>query len=378
MSCASSIVRAITHRCARLSVVALLSLQLSLLAGCSSGEKGATSGAAGGDGAPAAGDRYVLLMNGNSPFWDAVGVGLKKAGEDLKVNAVLETNDATPKGQIDKLRQFGTQSDIAGVALSATDAANPAIADEMRKLRKRGVAVITVDSDLDRNQFRDARAAFVGTDNLAGGRALGLTAKNLRPDGGGFVQFVGRTGAQNAIERMDGFVAGAGDKFEELDRMGDENDRSKARDNVRNAIRNHPDCNTLVGIWSYNAPAIVDVVKEMNNRDKMTVVVFDAEPLAIKEMGEGNVDAMVVQNPYEMGYQGIRLMKALKEDDKATVGALLPKLGEPDGDLYDTGLKVVVPDSGSPLKGDMFEAQTEFLPLSQFRAWLEKYGLTGS
>jgi ribose transport system substrate-binding protein len=322
--------------------------------------------------------RYVILMNGNSPFWDAVGHGLKKAATDLKVNAVLETNDGLPPGQIEKLRQFATQSDIAGVAISATDAANPAIADEMKKLRAKGVIVITVDSDVDRQKYRDARVAFVGTDNLAGGQALGVTAKHLRPEGGSFVQFVGRTGAHNAIERMDGFAQGAGEKFHELDRMGDETDRSRARENVRNAIRNHPDLNVLVGIWSYNAPAIVDIVKEMQNRDKMTVVAFDAEPLAIKEMGEGNVDAMVVQNPYEMGYQGVRLMKALKEDDKKTVSEMLPNLGQPDGDLYDTGLKVVVPDEGSPLKPEMFDAKTQFLKLGEFREWLNKFGLTGS
>lgn len=358
-------------RCARLvqSAVALVTLLavVASTAGCSSASSPASNE-----------PRYVVLMNGNSPFWDAVGHGLKKAGADLKVNAVLETNDATPKGQIDKLRQFTTQSDIAGVAISVTDAANPAIADELRKLRAKGVAVITLDSDLDRAQFGDARAAFVGTDNLAGGRALGITAKNLRPDGGAFVQFVGRTGAQNAIERMDGFVAGAGDKFKQLDRMGDENDRSKARDNVRNALRNHPDLNVLVGIWSYNAPAIADIVKEMNVRDKTTVVVFDAEPLAIEEMAAGNIDAMVVQNPYEMGYQGVRLMKALKADDKATIAELLPNLGQPGGDLYDTGLKVVVPNENSPLKPEMFEAKTQFLKLSEFREWLNKFGLTGS
>ncbi len=322
--------------------------------------------------------RYVVLMNGNSPFWDAVGHGLEKAGADLKVNAVLEHNDGLPEGQLAKLRQFATQSDIAALAISATDAANPAIADEMKKLRAKGVVVITVDSDLDRDRYRDARAAFVGTDNLMGGRALGITAKNLRPDGGAYVQFVGRTGAQNAIERMNGFTEGAGEAFKQLDRMGDETDRSRARENVRNAIRNHPDLNVLVGIWSYNAPAIVDIVKEMNLRDKMTVVAFDAEPLAITQMGEGNLDAMVVQNPYEMGYQGIRLMKALKENDQKTVAQLLPNLGQPDGDLYDTGLKVVVPDEGSPLKPEMFDAKTQFLKLSEFREWLNQFGLKGS
>ena len=40
-----------------------------------------------------------------------------------------------------------------------------------------------------------------------------------------------------------------------------------------------------VGIWSYNAPAIADVVDEKGSRDKYTIVVFDAEPeAAIKWM----------------------------------------------------------------------------------------------
>ena len=67
--------------------------------------------------------------------------------------------------------------------------------------------------------------------------------------------------------------------------MGDDFDRTKARDNVRNALRNFPDLKFLVGIWSYNAPAIVDVVKETGKRKQVTIVAFDAEPLAIEANG---------------------------------------------------------------------------------------------
>jgi ribose transport system substrate-binding protein len=327
--------------------------------------------------------RVIILNNGDSPFWDAARAGMDEAAKDLKLQeaglqAVFESNDATPAGQLEKLRQYSSQSDIAAVALSAIDGKNDAIAGQMRALRKKGVHVITVDSDIDRDNYRDARLAFIGTDNLAGGRELGKCAKGLRPDGGKYVTFVGRTGAQNAIERITGVAEGAGDKFKALDKMEDENDRTRARDNVRNAIRNHPDLNTLVGIWSYNAPAIADVVKETGRRKDFTVVVFDAEPLAIQQIGEGLIDAMVVQNPYQMGYQGVRLMKALAQKDQKTVHEMLPNQGKPDGDLIDTGLKVVVPDGGSPLKAEMFDKKTEFLKLGAFTKWLEKYRLTGS
>ena len=327
--------------------------------------------------------RIIILNNGDSPFWDACRAGLEEAESDLGLNkaglkAVFESNDATPQGQLDKLRQFGSQADIVAVGLSAVDGNNAAIADQLRELRNKGVHVITIDSDVDRDKFRDARFAFVGTDNFAGGRELGVCARGLRPAGGKYVTFVGRTGAQNAIERIGGFARGAGKKFESLDSMADENDRTRARENVRNAIANHPGLNTLVGIWSYNAPAIADVVKETKRRKDFTVVVFDAEPLAIQQIGDGLIDAMVVQNPYQMGYQGVRLLKALYEKDQATIDKMLPKHGKDEGDLYDTGLKVVVPDEGSPLKASLFDKKTEFLKLSDFKKWLEKYKLTGS
>jgi ribose transport system substrate-binding protein len=95
-------------------------------------------------------------------------------------------------------------------------------------------------------------------------------------------------------------------------------------------------------------------------------------------MADGMIDAMVVQNPYQMGYQGVRLMKALVEKDEKTIKEMLPNRDKPEGDIIDTGLKVVVPDEGSPLKPQMFNKSTEFLKLSDFRNWLQKYKLTGS
>ncbi len=87
---------------------------------------------------------------------------------------------------------------------------------------------------------------------------------------------------------------------------------------------------------------------------------------------------MVVQNPYEMGYQSVRLMKALHESDRKTVHEMLPHHGQPDGDLYDTGLKIVVPNGQSPLTRELFGAKTEFLTLDAFKQWLARYSLEGS
>jgi ribose transport system substrate-binding protein len=346
-----------------------------MLAGC--GDKSASS-----SGNSAGLKRIIFLNNTNSPFWDACRAGIKKAEQELKLadvglSADMDVNNGKPEGQIAKLRQYQTEPDIVAVAISPMVASNAAVAEELRKLRKKGVHVICVDNDVDREKFRDCREFYLGTDNIKGGRELGICAKELQPDGGKYVQFVGDLGAQNAMERMQGFSEAVGQKFTEVDRMADAAKRDKARENVRNAIRNNPDLAVLVGIWSYNAPAIVDVVKELEKPD-IKVVTFDAEELAIDAMEEGHIDAMVVQNPFQMGYQLVRVSKALLEKDDATIKELFPRRGETDGDLYETGLKVVVPNADSPLKKEMFNEKTEFLTLDKFKQWLEEYNLTSS
>ncbi len=358
--------------------VCLAALGAALLIGCNNASP--PSGAA----APSAkaSRRIIILINLPSPYWDAGRFGMEQAAEDFKLadaglSAEMESNDGTASGQVEKLRQFATQADIAGIAVSPIDATNAAIAEEMEKLRANGVEVIAVDNDVDRAKFRKARQFYIGTDNLAAGRELGVAAKALLPDGGEYVDFVGTTGAQNAVDRMNGIQQAAGDKFNEVDRMADQADRTKARENVRNSLQNHSGLKLLCGIYSYNAPAIVDVVREMNKRNQLKVLTFDAEEGAIDEMGQGQIDAMVVQDPYGMCYTSVKLLKALIGKDEATVKELYPHPEAADGDLLDTGIKVVAP-TGSPLKADLFGATTKFLSLDEFKQWLAKYKLKSS
>ena len=355
--------------------LAVLASMALLFAGCTGSDNGATK---------VSSKRIILLNNTDSPFWDAARAGIKKAQEDLKLaeagfSASMDSNDGTETGQIEKLRQYGTQSDIAAVIISPISSTNPAIADELKKLKAKGITIGCFDSDLDK-KFQEHREFYVGTNNIAGGKVLGTAAKMLKPDGAPYVQFVGVDSQQNAIERMDGFTSAVGESYTQKDRKLDDADRNRARDNVRDVIAKYPELSLLVGIWSYNAPAIVDVVKEKNVRDKFTIVTFDAEAIAIQQMAEGMIDAMVVQNPFAMGYESVRYAFAKAKGDQETLNAMFPNMGQPGGDILDTGLKGVAPE-GSPLKPEMFESfgkSVEFLNLPSFQEWLKKYDLTSS
>lgn len=332
--------------------------------------------------------RIVFLINTPDPYWTTLNAGLIEgaqqfdlAGAGLSVSQ--DSNNEDAKGQIEKLRQYGTQSDIVAVAISPIEVDNPSIVEEMRKLQKQGVKVITVDADVNREKFRDARSFYIGTDNITAGRALGtatkaiLESKNVTK--GGYVQFVGKTNNDNARARMDGVKEMLGDAYTEVDRMPDDGKDKKARTNVANALTNHPDLIALIGIWAYNAPAIAEIVTKEGVRDQVTVATFDAQKAAIEHMQKGKIDVMVIQNPFDMGVQTVRLLKAMLKDDEGTVKEMFPNATEPDGDIYTTGLRVVVPDDKSPVKSDMFDSKVvEFMLLPDFQAWLKKYNLTSS
>jgi ribose transport system substrate-binding protein len=363
------------------------------LVGCSeqrsSPPPSTTAGTVSGSGSGSSGPkRLIFITNGDDPFWDACNAGLIEGAKQFGIESqglrvVMEKNNATAQGQIEKLRQLGSQSDVAGVAISVIQAENAAIVEEMKNLAAKGVKVITVDGDVNREKFRDARPFYIGTDNIEGGRLLGTAARTLLESrgktSGGYVQFAGFTDNDNARARMNGFKEAVGSGFTEADRMSDEMDLSKARDNVRTALVNHPDLVALVGIWAYNAPAIAEVAQERGVRDRLTIITFDAQAAALNHMADGKIDAMVVQNPFEMGIQTVRLLRAMHTGDEAAVKEMFPRRGEPDGDIYTTGLRLIVPSDTSPLgSGKLNTKNVEVLPLPAFRDWLARYGLSSS
>jgi hypothetical protein len=80
-----------------------------------------------------------------------------------------------------------------------------------------------------------------------------------------------------------------------------------------------------------------------------------------------------------MGIKTVRLLTALHEGDEATVKEMFPQAGSPDGDLHTTGLRLIVPDTDTPLEAAPFAGDgIEVMPLSTFRAWLAKHGLSSS
>jgi ribose transport system substrate-binding protein len=314
--------------------------------------------------------RIVLVTNGNSDWWSAVEKGMKDAGTKFTADVEMKRNEGGTEGQIRLLEEALSASDVKGVAVSAYDGEAPGIADAMRKLKDAGKLVITIDSDVSRSA-QETRQFYIGTDNTKAGEVTGKAAAALRPEGGTVAVFVGNLSAANARARLDGFFVGAGPKFVKppVEVFEDQHDMNKAQSLPQVAITKHPDVGVMLGLYSYNAPRIADEVSKVPDfRKKTTIVTFDLDEQAVAFLEKGDIDVSVCQNPYMIGFEGVRLLKALMSDDKATVEEMFPK----GATTLDTGVRVIVPKADSPVKGD------NVITIKDMKDWLVSKGLKSS
>jgi ribose transport system substrate-binding protein len=203
------------------------------------------------------------------------------------------------------------------------------------------VALFTTDSDAAQSN----RVAYIGSSNTALGHDAGKLMLQALPNGGKCVGFVGLLGADNAVERINGVkevIAGSG--VELVDVRGDEIDQTRAKRNVEDTLAAMPDVACLVGFYSYNTPRIYEALKDAGKLGEIKVIGFDEDPITLGGVREGTIVGTVVQQPFEWGYQGMKLMAAYLEGDKS---------GIPDNKLIIVPGKVITKDNVDQFEADL-------------------------
>ena len=113
----------------------------------------------------------------------------------------------------------------------------------------------------------------------------------------------------------------AGSNIEILNVRTDNTDRVRAKANAADTLVTTPDISGMVGLWSYNGPAILSAVKAANKVDKVKIIAFDEEDETLAGIKEGAIFATVVQQPFEFGYQSIAMMAKILNGDKSGIPA---------------------------------------------------------
>jgi ribose transport system substrate-binding protein len=258
--------------------------------------------------------KLAFVTNNPSDFWTIARKGVEKAdGElanvDVEFKIPGEGTAAEQKRIIDDLLAKG----IVGMAISPVDPKNQT--QLINETAKQAV-VVTQDSDAPQSD----RACYIGTDNLAAGRQAGGLIREVLPQGGRVMVFVGKIDVRNAQERSQGIKeALQGSKVEIVDIRTDDGDRVRAKSNASDTLVKNPEVTCLVGLWSYNGPAILNAVKDAGKVGQVKIVCFDEEDETLAGVKDGAIYATVVQQPFEFGYQSVQLLAKILGGDRSGI-----------------------------------------------------------
>ncbi len=254
--------------------------------------------------------KLAFVTNNSSDFWTIARRGVEKADAELPdVETEFRiTADGTAAEQqriVDDLLTKG----VDAIAISPVDPENQTSLIDAAAER---ALVFTQDSDAPQT----ARTCYIGTDNLAAGRQAGQLIREAIPDGGSIMLFVGKRDARNAQERIQGIRAALdGSNIRIIDVRTDDADDVRAKANAADTLVRYPDIQGLVGLWSYNGPAILNAVREAGKVGRVRIIAFDEADETLRGVREGAIHATVVQQPYEFGYQAIvRMAQAVRGD----------------------------------------------------------------
>ena len=264
------------------------------------------------------GKKYKLafVTNNASDFWTIARKGTDKAvaevpGIEVEFRITADGTAAEQQRVIEDLLAKG----VDGIAISPIDPQNQSA---MLDRAASQALVVTQDSDAPNSN----RVCYIGTDNVAAGRQAGELIKEALPQGGKIMVFVGTLDAANARERYQGIKeALQGSNIQIIDVRTDNTDRVRAKSNAADTLVNQPDVACLVGLWSYNGPAISSAVKDAGKIGKVKIVAFDEEDETLSGIKEGVIYATVVQQPFEFGFQSMELMAKVLNGDKSVIPA---------------------------------------------------------
>jgi ribose transport system substrate-binding protein len=238
-------------------------------------------------------------------FWQTVQAGAMKAGEDLKVD-VLWNGSAS---ETDYSRQIQiVDSMIArrvdGLAVAASD--RTSLNASLERAAALNIPVTVFDSGVDSDRFM----TYVATNNYEAGRAAARKLAVLLGGKGKVIVVENLPGSRSTMEREQGF----NDVMKEIPgikivgRQFGMSDRAKALAATENLLTAAPDADGLFASSEPSSTGAAQALKARRLSGKIRFVAFDASENLVDDLKGGTIDALVAQDPFNMGYKAVQTL----------------------------------------------------------------------
>lgn len=244
----------------------------------------------------------VIAKSTTSAFWKSVFAGANAAGTEYNLTLTLEgpENEEDYQTQNEMIRT-AVENGAEVIIFSAVD--YQANAEAINEAAGDGVKIVIIDSDVDSDQV----SCRISTDNYQAGRMAGkaVLSGDQEELNVGIVNF--DKNSANGQQREEGLreELSADRRVRIVDAI---NVISTTEDSMAGTIEmleKHPDINVIATFNEWTSLGVSYAIRELGLAEETSVVAFDSNVVCVGMLETGEVDALIVQNPYAMGYLGV-------------------------------------------------------------------------
>lgn len=245
----------------------------------------------------------VIVKKYDADFWKVVQMGADAAGKEfsVKINFRGPADEQDINDQI-RMVEDAIDAKADAIVLAASDYTKLVPVTEKAVAAK--IPVIVIDSDVKTSKT----SSFIGTDNEDAGQKLGETlVSKLGPSCKiaimAFVQ-----GAATNDQREKGLmkIVGTQSGIQVLTTQYCNSDENIASNLTKVIISDYPDVDAIVCLNAQCTVGAARAVNELKLDGKVRIIGFDSTPEEISFMEKGTIQSLIVQNPYSMGYDGVK------------------------------------------------------------------------
>lgn len=246
----------------------------------------------------------VIPKGTSSIFWVSVQAGALAAGQQLGVDVLW--NGPAQETEYDRQIQI-VDSMIArrvdGIVLAADE--RKALVAPVERAAALNIPVVVFDSGVDTDKY----ITFIATDNYEGGQKGARELARLLNNKGKVGMVMHAPGSASTMDRERGFEDTIVKEFPNIHitaRQYSMSDPSKGMAAVENMLTAQPD---LDGLFASSEPSSNGASRALKSRGvagRVRLVAFDSSEKMIESMKDGVIDAMVVQDPFQMGFVSVK------------------------------------------------------------------------
>jgi ribose transport system substrate-binding protein len=255
----------------------------------------------------------VIPKGTTHEFWNSIHAGSVKAARELssqgsEVEIIWKgpLREDDREQQIQVVEGFIAQG-VNGIVLAPLD--NRALVRPVEEAKRAGVPTVIIDSGLESNSI----ASFVATDNRKGGMLAAERMGELLGGKGKVLMLRYQEGSASTQDREDGFVTRLKEKYPNIELVSSNQYAGPTRDTAKRASESllNQFGNDVQGIFTPNESStsgMLLALQDIGKAGKVIFVGFDTSKAFIEAMNAKQLHGIVVQNPFSMGYLGVRTM----------------------------------------------------------------------